>query len=141
VQESILPLSPRALALPALLQYYCVTFAQDMTPPPTLPLYAIHHTILVMTISCKGESTFSIRSAGLTPPVPVGATHVLVFTWPLHAKVNPRIAVGARVEVLISRPYFHYKMTQRLTWGGGEPTGCSGEPEAAKWLNKLGLQN
>jgi len=23
-------------------------------PPQTLPLYAIHHTILVMTISCKG---------------------------------------------------------------------------------------
>ena len=24
-------------------------------PPPTLPLYAIHHTILMMAISCKGQ--------------------------------------------------------------------------------------
>jgi len=46
---------PRPVALPTLLQYYYATFAQYMTPPPTFTLYAIYHTILVMTISCKGK--------------------------------------------------------------------------------------
>jgi len=41
-------------ALPALLQYYCTTMAQ-YTPPPTPLVYAIHHTRLVMAISCKGQ--------------------------------------------------------------------------------------
>jgi len=31
---------------------YCAIYA----PPSTLPLYAIHHTILVMTVSCKGQN-------------------------------------------------------------------------------------
>jgi len=30
-------------------------FCAIYVPPPTLPLYAIHHAILVMTISCKGK--------------------------------------------------------------------------------------
>jgi len=43
---------------PKLLQYYCATFVRDFCAiydlPPTLPVDAIHHTILIMTISCKG---------------------------------------------------------------------------------------
>jgi len=40
---------PSLSALPTLLQYYCATFAVNPSmPPPTLPLCAIHHTILVM---------------------------------------------------------------------------------------------
>ena len=42
--------------LPALLRYYCMSIAQDTTPPrPPPPLYALHYTILVMAISCKGQ--------------------------------------------------------------------------------------
>ena len=42
-------------AKPNLLQYDCTTVAQYTPPPPTPPLYAIHHTSSVMTISCKGQ--------------------------------------------------------------------------------------
>jgi len=46
---------PQPPANPTLLQYCCTTIAQ-YTPhhrPP--PLYATHHTISVMAISCKGQ--------------------------------------------------------------------------------------
>ena len=46
------PLPP---ALPARLQYFHTSIAQYTTPPTTSRLYAIHHTILVITISCKGQ--------------------------------------------------------------------------------------
>jgi len=39
--------------LPTLLQDHCT--AINARPPPTPLLYAIHHTLLVMTISCKGQ--------------------------------------------------------------------------------------
>jgi len=45
---------PPPPAKPTLLQYACTTIAQYTPPPPTPPLYAIHHTMLVMAISCKG---------------------------------------------------------------------------------------
>ena len=41
-------------ALPTLLQYYRTTIRQYTTPPTPL-LYAIHHPILVIRISCKGQ--------------------------------------------------------------------------------------
>ena len=47
---------PRPPAKPTPLQYYCATDAQHTTPPPTPLVYAIHHTILVITISCKGQT-------------------------------------------------------------------------------------
>ena len=47
------PLPP---ALPALLQYVCTSIAQYMTPPPPFPVYTIHHIILVIAISCKGQA-------------------------------------------------------------------------------------
>jgi len=47
--------SPSPSALPTLLQYYCTAIAQYTTPPPTTLLYAIHHTQLVLAISCKGQ--------------------------------------------------------------------------------------
>ena len=41
--------------------HYCKTIARLLRhihpPSPTLPLYATHHRILVMTISCKGRLT------------------------------------------------------------------------------------
>jgi len=54
VQESSIPSLHVRFALPTLLQYNCATFAQYVTPPPTLPVDAIPHIILVMTISSKG---------------------------------------------------------------------------------------
>jgi len=45
---------PPPLAKPTLLQYHCTTIAQYTRPSPTPLLYATHHTISVMAISCKG---------------------------------------------------------------------------------------
>jgi len=59
--ESVILVLPPPLAKPTLLQYHCTTIAQYTPPSPTPLLYAIHHTILVMGISCKGQSTRSGR--------------------------------------------------------------------------------
>jgi len=42
-------------ALRILLQYYCTAIGQHTTPHPTPFVYTIHHTILAMAISCKGQ--------------------------------------------------------------------------------------
>jgi len=47
---------PRPLAVPALVQYYCTTIGQYTTPSPDSRLYAMHHIILVITISCKAKA-------------------------------------------------------------------------------------
>ena len=55
-QSSFHSSGPRAL--PTLLQYYCTTIGKYTTPPrphPTPLLYTIHHPILVIRISCKGQ--------------------------------------------------------------------------------------
>ena len=57
VHESIIhSLPPRPPALTTRLQYYCTHIAQSTILPPDLVLYAIYRTILVMAISCKGQS-------------------------------------------------------------------------------------
>ena len=81
--------------------------------PPTLPLYAIHHTILVMTISCKGyfdvefpkmnearlshlpfwgpsEFFFIINSTA------VGLTRMKRSSFGLRVRVNPWVNLGER---------------------------------------------
>jgi len=52
-QSALYGLPPTCNAYPIaiLLQAYCAIYA----PPPTLLVYAIHHTILVMEMSCKGQ--------------------------------------------------------------------------------------
>ena len=52
--ESIILLLLPPPAKPTLWQYYCTTIAQYTLLPPTLSFYAIHHTIFVIAISCKG---------------------------------------------------------------------------------------
>jgi len=46
---------PTSSALLTLLQCYCTTRAQHTTPHPTPLVYTIHHTLLTMAISCKGQ--------------------------------------------------------------------------------------
>ena len=53
--ESVILVLPPPLAKPTLLQYHCTTIAQYTPSSPTPLLYAIHHTILVMGISCKDQ--------------------------------------------------------------------------------------
>ena len=47
--------SPRPPALSTLVQYDCTIIGQYTTPPPNSRLKAMHHTILVITIWCKGQ--------------------------------------------------------------------------------------
>ena len=42
-------------ALPTLVQYYCTAIGQHTTSHLTPLVYAIHHIILAMAISCKGQ--------------------------------------------------------------------------------------
>jgi len=53
--ESIILLLPpptcKAYTIALLLHDHCAIYAR----PPTPPLYGIHHTILVMAMSCKGQ--------------------------------------------------------------------------------------
>jgi len=50
--------SPLPPALPALVQYYCTIIGQYTTPPPDSRLYAVHHTILLITTSCKFQAAY-----------------------------------------------------------------------------------
>jgi len=74
---------PLPRALPALLQYYCTSIAQDTTPPPTLSLYAIHYTILVMAISCKGQVGRRYNFCGVlhTRAAPTQPTTAGLWLW------------------------------------------------------------
>jgi len=61
--------SPCPPTLPTLVQYSGTIIEQYETPLPTSHLYAIHHTIWVITISCKGQAGWECSSqhpSGLT---------------------------------------------------------------------------
>jgi len=68
MHESIIRALP---SFPALLQYYHTSITQYTTPLTTSRLYAIHHTILARTISCKGRrrpgSLSSVARAASSP--------------------------------------------------------------------------
>ena len=53
MHESTIVLSTRPPELPTLVQYDYTLIGQYATLFPTSGLYAIHHTILIFTISCK----------------------------------------------------------------------------------------
>jgi len=55
VQESSIPLSPPPICITHTTAILMRDFCAIYDLPPTLPVDAIHHTILVMTISCKGS--------------------------------------------------------------------------------------
>jgi len=76
---------PRPTALPTLVQYCCTTIGQYTTPPPTSRVYAIYHTILVITTACKGLLATSLTTNPLHPPLSCPATGCGALpTW-----VNP----------------------------------------------------
>ena len=52
----LLPPTCKAYPIAILLHDFCAIY----DPPPTPLLYAIRHTILVMTISCKGQRAKSV---------------------------------------------------------------------------------
>jgi len=58
VQESSIPLLPLSIRIAHTTAIrwrdFCAIYDPPPPPPPILPVDAIHHTILVMTISCNG---------------------------------------------------------------------------------------
>jgi len=59
--------SPHPLAWSTLVQYDCTILTQYKTPLPTSRVYAIHHTILVITISCEGQDNPDLVGEGVNP--------------------------------------------------------------------------
>jgi len=85
--------SPRPPALPTLVQYYCTIIGQYMTPPPNSRLYAMHHTILVITISCKGQII-----------VPLGVFSISLYLhppWVRTSRGRPMSVIGERIVVYV----------------------------------------
>ena len=81
---------PRPPALPTLVQYYCTIVGQCKSRLPTSRVYAIHHIILIITISCKCQATIrlflivyyhvlSVLSGYISVSVSYCMTHVLDF--------------------------------------------------------------
>ena len=60
------PPTCKAHPISMLMHDHCATYA----PPPTPPLYAIYHTILVMTISCKGQLVINSHMHPINNPAP-----------------------------------------------------------------------
>ena len=56
IQPSFHP-PPRTPVLLTLVQYYCTIVGKYATPLPTSRLDTIYHRILVITVSCKGQTT------------------------------------------------------------------------------------
>jgi len=94
VHESIILSLPLPPALPALLQYYHTYIAQYTTPPTTSRLYAMHHTILVIEISSKGQVPAFSRSrlsfAAPFPPFTLPTFTFPPFTFPPFVSRRPR---------------------------------------------------
>jgi len=53
MHESVIPLSPPPMCTTHTTAIPLRDFCAICDLPPTLPVEAIHHTLLVMTISCK----------------------------------------------------------------------------------------
>jgi len=78
-------------ALPTLLQYDCTAIGQYTTPPPTPLLYAIHHTTLVIPISCKGQNAYKQPAHWMVP----SGRNVALTVFP--SKSRPLSASKARI--------------------------------------------
>jgi len=72
---------PLPSALPALLQYYCTSSTQHTTPPRPPFVYAIHHTILVMAISCEGQFIYYEQTSWYAPSPPLLGSLVSWVGW------------------------------------------------------------
>ena len=75
----------RPFILPARLHCPCTAFGQYTTPPPTPLVYAIHHKILVIAISCKGQGAMHCKTTSLVTCWPIQDIRSLVFVC---ARIN-----------------------------------------------------
>jgi len=82
------PPPPPLSALPTLVQYYCTIIGQYTTSLLTSRLFAIHHTILVITISCKGQGS-SLHNGGKRHET---SRNLHSFTQPTRSITHTHIA-------------------------------------------------
>jgi len=85
------PPTCKAHTVAIVLHDYCAMNA----PPPTLLLYGIHHTILVMAILCKGQIPARLDPCICKATVSSECMYVLCkyLAAPAHARVNPRLGL------------------------------------------------
>ena len=84
-----------------LLHAHCAIYA----PPPTLPVYAVHHTILMVAISCKGQVTARPVDLAASCP-PLGRCKGAGAAWPL---ISPRVGLYRILPVPIVYSIWHTK--------------------------------
>jgi len=140
-QRSLYP--PRPPVLATLLQYYCTTIEQYTSPPPISLLYAMHHTILVITILCKGQ----LPRQRLCPPIPTIAQYTSPPpTPPSHAihykhigNSNIYISICMYVYIIYMHTYMHtHTHTQAHTHTYiyiqiGQPASPAAGPRPREW--------
>jgi len=107
LHKSTILVLPRPPALPTRLQYDCKTFPQQTTPLPTLLLYAIHHTILVITILCKGQSPTPPPYTSYTSGEPT-TTNTTSNSTQTHCSNQPEYALEASA-------LFHVRVNQCIS--------------------------
>jgi len=97
------------LAMPTLLQYCCTTVAQDTTPPPTPLSYAIHYTISVLAISCKGQPAFgaTVRCTARRSNKLCLCIHSLLITGIIIASTN---CGNAHLQVLNTHSIYSHRL-------------------------------
>jgi len=63
MHESSIPLSPPPICMSHTAAILLREVLRNIRPPPTLPVQAIHHTRLAITISCKGQPATPVVKA------------------------------------------------------------------------------
>jgi len=88
--------SSRPPALPTMLQYDCTTIGLgNIRPPPDLPctVYGIHHTILAITLSCKGQLLIPRVNPSTLPPTLTSARPLTRAWVVVRTVVAPPLSV------------------------------------------------
>jgi len=98
-QSSLFVLPPPtciAHTIAILLHVYCAIY--DAPPAPLV--YATHHTILVIAISCKGQVT--TPTVRIVEAVPAASTTLYTGTFLLDESLMPTRRVGVRARVTLN---------------------------------------
>ena len=130
---SIIPLLPQSIcithATAILLREFCAIY--DL--PPTLPLYAIHNTILAVAIPCKGQTLTPLwtrccctllfqRPNEVNPRVRRKPTRTPPLAYPGHAKLLATDLLNAQTPLLYTHPRNCTLTPGRYMWEGATHT-------------------
>jgi len=86
--------------------HYCTTmhdYCAIYDPPPTPLLYAIHHTILVMAISCESQIThrsYSSTTSALRPLAAAASAYMYIYIYTqIHIHIQTYIHINITEEI------------------------------------------